>query len=146
MLTASTQTQSPIALIVDDQEWSSRSLESVLSINGYRTIRAGSIHAALEAVEHEQLDLLLISSDLPNGNSLDLCRAVRKKVKFGLGLPILMMAPDPPSRKRRLAALRAGAWGFVSHPVDPEELLLRLDAYWQARFALNQQRKLHGVS
>ena len=139
-LTASTQTQSPIALIVDDQEWSSRSLESVLSINGYRTIRADSIHAALEAVDHEQLDLLLISSDLPNDDGLDLCRAVRKKVKFGLGLPILMMAPDPPSRKRRLAALRAGAWEFLSHPIDPEELLLRLDTYLQARFALNQPR------
>lgn len=140
MLTASTQTQSPIALIVDDQEWSSRSLESVLSINGYRTIRAGSIHAALEAVDHEQLDLLFISSDLPNGDGLDLCRAVRKNVKFGLGLPILMMARDPPSRKRRLAALRAGAWESVSHPIDPEELLLRLDAYLQARFALNRQK------
>ena len=55
MLTASTHTPSPIALIVDDQEWSSRSLESVLSINGYRIIRVGSIHAALEAAGHEQI-------------------------------------------------------------------------------------------
>jgi DNA-binding response OmpR family regulator len=133
MVTASIQPSRPTALIVDDQEWSARSLESVLEINGYRVVRVSSAHRAMEAADTHPPDLLFISCTLSDDNGLDLCRSVRQDSRFGTGLPILLTAPDTPTRTQRLAALRAGAWEFMSHPIDPEELLLKLDSYLRAR-------------
>ena len=132
-MTASTQRPGPTLLIVDHQDWSSRSLESVLAINGYRVIRVRSAHRALEATKAQQPDLLFINSTLPDGDGIGLCWNVRRDARFGAGLPILLTAPEPPSRTQRLAALRAGAWEFVSYPIDPEELLLKVHSYVQAR-------------
>ena len=38
----------PVVLIVDDQEWSTRSLESVLAPDGYAVMRAYTATAGLE--------------------------------------------------------------------------------------------------
>jgi CheY-like chemotaxis protein len=133
MVTASIQPSRPTVLIVDDQEWSARSLESVLEIHGYRVVRASSAHRAMKAAHKHPPDLLFISCTLPDDAGLDLCRSVRQDRRFRAGLPILFTALDTPTRSQRLDALRAGAWEFLAHPFDAEELLLRLDLYLQAR-------------
>jgi DNA-binding response OmpR family regulator len=133
MVTASIQPSRPTVLIVDDQEWSARSLESVLEINGYRVVRASSAHRAMKAAHTHPPDLLFINCKLPDDDGLDLCRTVRQDSRFRAGLPIFLTAPDPPTRAQRLAALRAGAWEFLAHPFDAEELLLRLDLFLLAR-------------
>ena len=133
MVTKSIQPSRPTVLIVDDQEWSARSLESVLGINGYRVVRVSSAHQAMEAAHTHPPDLLFINCTPSDDNGVDLCHSVRQDSRFRAGLPILLTALDPPTRAQRLAALRAGAWDFLSYPLDAEDLLLRLDAYLRAR-------------
>src|SRR5438552_2217010 len=48
-------------------------------------------------------------------------------------VPILIIATDKPTPEQRVAALRAGAWDFVRHPGDPEEVALKLQTYVQAK-------------
>ncbi len=141
MATASTETRRPVVLIADHQEWSGRSLESVLSDRGYRVILAHTAGKAWDAASAQPPDLLFINSKLPNGDGINLCRRVRNEPQFGAALPILVTAPEPPTRTQRLAALRAGAWEFLSYPLDTEELLLRLQSYLEARFELDQIRE-----
>ena len=136
MIAESKQTHQPVVLIVDDQEWSSRSLESVLAIDGYHVIRARSAAQAMDTAAAHNPDLLVISRRLPNGDGIALCRTVRNDPRFGAGVPILMTTPEAPTRKQRLAALRAGAWEFFSYPLDPADLLLRLQSYLQRPHAI----------
>ncbi len=130
----------PLVLIANDQEWSTRSLESILWPNGYAVLRAYTGRKALERAESAQPDLIIIDASLPDIDSLQLCEKLRAETAVRDSTPILMTAPVRPSRSQRLAALRAGAWDYLSYPLDAEELMLRLDGYMRAKFDADRAR------
>jgi two-component system, cell cycle response regulator len=51
-----------------------------------------------------------------------------------------MIASDPVDRADRLAALEAGAWDVLTHPVDPNELTVRMDTFVRAKQASDRLR------
>jgi len=130
----------PVVLIVDDQEWSTRSLESVLAPNGYAVMRAYTAKAGMERALAHPPDLVFVSSSLPNSEGIGLCRALREEAGLTASTPILVTSPDHPTRDLRLTALHAGAWDLISYPVDAQELILRLDAYVAAKFEADHAR------
>jgi diguanylate cyclase (GGDEF)-like protein len=130
----------PLVLIANDQEWSTRSLESILWPNGYAVLRAYTGRKALERASSAQPDLIIIDASLPDIDSLRLCEQLRADSAVRDSTPILMTAPVRPSRSQRLAALRAGAWDYLSYPLDAEELMLRLDGYMRAKFDADRAR------
>jgi len=130
----------PLVLIANDQEWSTRSLESILWPNGYAVLRAYTGKKALERSRSAQPDLIIIDTSLPDMDSLALCAALRSEDHIHDSTPIIMTAPVRPSRQQRLAALRAGAWEFLNYPLDAEELMLRLDGYMRAKFDADRAR------
>lgn len=132
-----TATRPPVVLIVDDQEWSTRSLESVLAPNGFAVMRAFTAEKGIERALAQPPDLLFVSNSLPNAASVSICRALRRNSSFGVGIPILVMSPERPTREQRLTALEAGAWEFISYPIDAQELLLRLGAFVRAKFEMD---------
>ena len=131
----------PVVLIIDDQEWSTRSLESVLAPNGYAVTRAYNMAKGLERARAQPPDLVFVSLNLPDGDGVSVCRNLRSSLEFRDSIPILIISPERPTRDQRLAALEAGAWEFVSYPIDAHELLLRLDAYVRAKFETDQARE-----
>jgi diguanylate cyclase (GGDEF)-like protein len=130
----------PVVLIVDDQEWSTRSIESILAPGGFAVMRAYTAAQGLERVRRHAPDALFIEVTLPDGDGLELCRALRTDPAIGPGTPIFMTTAERPNRKQRLEAFRAGAWDILGYPPDAEELVLRLDAYVQAKCAADHLR------
>ena len=131
----------PVVLIVDDQEWSTRSLESVLAPNGYAVMRAYTAAKGLERTLAQPPDLIFISNGLPDGNGASLCRSLRESPQLPQSIPILVTSPERPTREQRLEALEAGAWEFISYPLDAQELVLRLDSYVRAKFETDRARE-----
>lgn len=140
-MTSSTPQAGPLALIVDNEEWFSRSLESVLSHEGYRVIIAHTASKGWEAAKAQLPDVLFISKRLPNRDGIDLCQTVSDDARLGPGLPIIVTADGPASRRDRLAALQAGAWEYLSFPIDPEELILKLRSFSRAKLELERVRE-----
>ncbi|UCG85483.1 MAG: response regulator [Gemmatimonadota bacterium] len=132
----------PVVLIVDDQEWSTRSLESVLAPDGYAVMRAYTAAAALERARAQPPDLVFVSNNLPDSEGIGLCAALVDDAVLSPATPVIMTSPDPPTRERRLTALHAGAWDFISYPIDAQELLLRLGAFVRAKFEADRAREL----
>ena len=132
----------PIVLIIDDQEWSTRSLESVLAPDGFAVMRAYTAQAGLERARVQPPDLVFVSNNLPDSEAVGLCAALCDEVALSAATPILMTSPDPPTREQRLTALHAGAWDYISYPIDAQELLLRLGAYVRAKFEADRAREL----
>jgi diguanylate cyclase (GGDEF)-like protein len=124
----------PVVLIVDDQEWSTRSLESILAPSGFAVMRSYTAHKGLERAVAHLPDLVIFDVDLPDGSGFELCRELRRDPKLGERTPILLSCPERPTRQQRLEAFRAGAWDVIGYPVDAEELVFRLDAYAKAKF------------
>ena len=130
----------PLVLIANGQEWHARSLESVLGPHGYAVVRAYTGKQALERGRSARPDLIIIDADLPDHGGLEVCRVLREDPQISASTPILVTGPHP-SRERRLAALRAGAWDYLTVPIDGEELQLRLDAFVRAKFESDRARE-----
>jgi DNA-binding response OmpR family regulator len=130
----------PLVVIANSQEWHTRSLESILGPHGYAVLRAYTGKQALERCRSGKPDIIIIDTDLTDIDGLEICRTLRDDPLISHSTPILVTSPGHPSRQKRLAALRAGAWDFLGSALDGEELPLRLDAYVRAKFDADRAR------
>ena len=128
----------PLTLIANSQEWHSRSLESILGPHGYAVLRAYTGKQAIERAQASRPDLIILDTDLPDRDGLDVCRVLRADPSISDATPILITSPAHSSRQKRLDALRAGAWDFIGSALDGEELPLRLDAMMRAKRAVDR--------
>ncbi len=141
MTDRTTRAHPPLTLIANSQEWHSRSLESILGPHGYAVIRAYTGRQAIERAQAARPDLIILDTDLPDRDGLEVCRELRADPNISAATPILITSPGHPSRQRRLDALRAGAWDFIGSALDGEELPLRLDAMMRAKQEVDRARE-----
>jgi PleD family two-component response regulator len=125
--------RTPLALVVDDQEWTARSLESILSPSGYAVLKAYTGRQALELAGKVQPEVIVIDLHLPDMLGVDVCRHARRLPTIRRSTPIIMLTTSPVGRTERIEALRAGAWDVIRPPFDPEELLLKIGAFVAAK-------------
>jgi diguanylate cyclase (GGDEF)-like protein len=134
-------TRPPLVLIANEQEWSTRTLESILGPSGYAVLRAYTGKDTLERARTAQPDLVLISDTLADQSGLEVCRELRAQRIVGDATAILIITPGPSSREQRIAALHAGANEYLGHPLDADELPLRLHTYVRAKFEADRGRE-----
>jgi len=56
----------PLVLIANDQEWSARSLESILAPNGFTVLRAYTGQQALQRARTAAPDLIILDAQMPD--------------------------------------------------------------------------------
>jgi two-component system, cell cycle response regulator len=130
----------PLVLIANDQEWSARSLESILGPSGYSVVRAYTGQQALERVRATQPDLIILDAQMPDVHGFEVCRQLRSDPRFSATTPIIITTSGPSGRTQRLEAYRAGAWEFLGQPVDGEALLLKLETFLQCKREVDSLR------
>lgn len=130
----STPLRPPLALIANDQEWSIRSLESLLTPRGYAIIRAYQGKQALALASETAPDVVILDAHLPDMSGAQVCTSLQSLPRFPSYTPIVITTSGRWTRRERLEALAAGAWDFVGLPLDAEEFLLRLGKYLRAKF------------
>jgi len=131
----------PLALLASDQEWSTRSLESVLGPHGFASVRAYTGRQALELIRRTHPDVVIIDSGMPDIAGVDLCLKLRDDPEFPSSTPVVMTTAGPASRSQRLDAYRAGVWEYLSLPVDAEALILKLSAFVRAKREIDRSRE-----
>jgi PleD family two-component response regulator len=122
-----------VVLIANDQEWSARSLDSILSPQGFTVIRAYTGQQALERARAARPDLVILDAQLPDIHGLDVCKQLRADPRIGRMTPIVITTAGPSGRAQRLAAYEAGAWEFLGQPLDGEALLARVRTFLEAK-------------
>ncbi|MBK8248114.1 MAG: response regulator [Gemmatimonadetes bacterium] len=123
----------PLVLLGNDQEWSSRSLESLLAPAGFRTIRAYTGGQVLQLASTRSVDAILVDRSLPDMCGAEAVSRLRALPGFDPATPIVLLTTGTPSRVQQLEAYRAGAWDLLAEPWDVEALLLKLALYLQAK-------------
>src|SRR3982751_6054041 len=78
MSAANRRSRPPLVLIANDQEWSARSLESVLGPRGYAVLRVTTSARAIELARIAQPDAIIIDLALPESGGSVLCERLRQ--------------------------------------------------------------------
>jgi diguanylate cyclase (GGDEF)-like protein len=131
----------PMVLVANDQEWSARSLESILVPNGYSVIRAHTGEQALERARASAPDLIILDAQMSDIHGFDVCRILRDDPRVSATTPIVITTSGPSGRAQRLEAYRAGAWEFLGQPLDGEALLLKLRTFVQSKLEVDALRE-----
>ena len=140
LMTNLEMTREPLVLIANDQEWSARSLESILSPNGFQVVRAFTAYQALDAVRRHQPDIIILDGQMPDMHGFDVCRTLRDDQLVGPATPIIITTAGPSGRSQRIEAFEAGAWEFFGQPLDGDALLLKLRTFLRAKLELDRLR------
>lgn len=141
MSASNRRSRPPLVLIANDQEWSARSLESVLGPHGYAALRVTTSDRALELAPITQPDAIILDMGLPELGGRAVCERLRQDSRIALNVPIILTTAAVASRTERLDAYAAGAWELCAEPLDVEVLLLKLDAFVQAKLAADRIRE-----
>ena len=125
-------------LIANDQEWSARSLESLLSAEGYSILRAFTGAQALKQVESTVPDLIILDRQMPDLDGAEVCRRLRSDPRVGRITPIIITTAGQAGRAQKAEAYEAGAWDFFGQPIDPEILLFKVRTFLEAKQAIEE--------
>lgn len=122
-------------LIVDD-EWNMRNLIKIYLRNEpVQITEAQNGREALEFIEREPFDLVILDIMMPDIDGWEVCRAIRRKSN----IPILMLTART-DVKDVVRGLNEGADDYVTKPFVPEEFVARVHALLR-RTKLNQEDK-----
>ena len=106
-------------LVVDDEADLVSTYERLLRRRGYRVVTAGTRGDGLAIVEREPLALLVTDMRLPDGDGLELVRAVRRRPVA----PPAIVVTGFTSEASRTAALAAGATAYLAKPFGASAFL-----------------------
>lgn len=130
----------PLVLVANDQEWSARTLESVLGQAGFAVVRAYTGRQAVDVARRTQPDAVILDVGMPDIGGIEVCQMLRSEIGLSQSTPIVMTTAGPASRALRLDALRAGAWELLGEPIDGEALLLKMGAFVQSKREIDRVR------
>ena len=110
-------------LVVDDEPNILGTLAPLLRARGYEVSTAMSGRAAMQAVERDPPDLVVLDLGLPDMDGVELCRLIRETHR----LPIVVLSARGAERDK-VRALDLGADDYVTKPFGVDELLARIRA------------------
>jgi len=120
-------------LVVDDTDDLRRLIALALRRDGFDVLEAGSGEAAMETLETQPVDIMVLEMGLPAMTGTDVVRALRVRPET-ITLPILLMTGSGTSQNL-IEGLDAGADDFLAKPVRLDELVARVRAHLRSRTA-----------
>ena len=125
-------------MVVDDELIVRESLKGWLEKFGYGVDTAEDALDALERLEKESYDFLLVDIKMPGLDGVELL----KKVKEDLPDVIVVMITAHGSIESAIEAMKAGASDYLMKPFDPEDLELLIEKLVQTKKLVEQNKWL----
>ena len=125
-----------LVLLVDDDARLREIVGMALEGEGYRVRSAESAERALDTLEREQPDLLILDVMLPGKDGFELCREIRKRSP----LPILMLTAKTDTVDV-VVGLESGADDYVTKPFVTKEIVARIRALLRRSRGTEQEPK-----
>ena len=113
-------------LIVDDSKTELMFLSDLLMRHGMVVRTAQNAEEALQRLQDERPDLILMDVVMPGQNGFQLTRSISRNPDYA-DIPIIMCTSKS-QETDRVWGMRQGARGYITKPVDPVELQAKMDA------------------
>lgn len=112
-------------LVVDDEPRNVKILQIQLKARGYTVYTAGDGLEALEVVEKEMPDLILLDINMPRMDGFEVVERIRAGAATEF-IPIVMITALRDTRENRIKSIEVGADDFIEKPFDSVEVLARV--------------------
>ena len=124
-------------LVVEDDKHTRKLLETILKREGYSVLKAEDGVIAMEVLENNHVELIILDIMMPNMDGYEFAKELRDAECM---IPILMAtAKQLPEDKKR--GFIVGTDDYMTKPIDTEEMLLRIKALLR-RSQIASARKL----
>ena len=126
-------------LAVDDVEAKRYTWMKILTRAGFKVVTASTGQEALDMAK-DMPDLIILDVRLPDIGGMEVCRRIKDEPQTS-SIPVLHISASLISPEDRATALEGGADGYLSEPVDPEELVATVNALLRMRRAEETAKK-----
>lgn len=106
-------------LVVDDERNVVAAFEKLLGARGHEVATERRADAALERLQHEEFDLVILDIRMPGMNGLEALRQIKKHQPK---LPVIIMTGEG-TMETAIEATQCGAFDYQLKPFEPEEVL-----------------------
>ncbi len=111
-------------LIVEDDDDIAEIEKDYLEINNYQTTLVSNGSLALQKLQKDTYDLVILDIMLPDLNGFQICKEIRKSYD----IPILMVTAKN-NTIDKIKGLGFGADDYLTKPFDPAELVARVKSH-----------------
>lgn len=111
-------------LVVDDNKEIVYSISELLKYEGYQIVKAYDGMEALNALETNQIDLILLDVMMPKLNGLSALMKLRENYR----IPVIILSAKT-EESDKVSGLVLGADDYVEKPYNPAELIARVKAH-----------------
>lgn len=130
-------------LIVDDNPQNLQVLGRLLQEKNYEIEFAINGKAALEWLESQQFDLILLDINMPEMDGFEVCQTIRKDEKLNK-VPVIFLSADS-DRESILRGFELGAQDYVTKPFDSRELIVRVKTHLSLKNSLEKLESVNRV-
>jgi len=128
------------ALILDDDPESQAALAALVALEGFQTLRAGSLAEARGRLASDLIDVALVDLTLPDGSGFDIVRDLQDHSSAEI-----VVVTGSASVDSAVEALRVGAADYLTKPVDTTRLRVILSNVARTRELKREVSTLRGT-
>ncbi|MFV0414037.1 MAG: response regulator transcription factor [Oscillospiraceae bacterium] len=125
-------------LVAEDDKNTRKLMCAVLKQHGFEVSSAENGLEALEVMDRQHVDLIVLDIMMPEMDGYELTKELRAA---NMNLPILMVSAKQEAKDKR-AGFRVGTDDYMTKPVDEEEMVLRIRALLR-RAQIAQDKRLY---
>ncbi len=129
-------------LIADDGRVMRTVISAKLTENGYAVTAVASGREALESIEREPVDLVVLDIHMPDMGGLETLRHLRERYS-AIQLPVIMATANDEDEDI-IESFEAGANDFVSKPINFPVLFARMETHLKLKRAMEDLERLAG--
>ncbi|MDU2094454.1 MAG: response regulator transcription factor [Clostridium perfringens] len=119
-------------LVVDDDDEIRNLLEICLTNEGFNVVKAFDGEDALNILEKESIQLIILDVMMPKLNGIEVCSIIRRN----LNIPILMLSAKSEDMDK-IQGIMTGADDYLTKPFNSLELVVRVKALLRRAYYFN---------
>lgn len=127
-------------MVAEDDKNTRKLMCTVLAQNGYEPVPAVDGIDALEILDRQHVDLILLDVMMPRMDGYEFVRTLREG---NCNIPVLMVTAKETSADK-IAGFKAGTDDYMVKPVNEEEMLLRISALLRRSNIANEHKLVAG--
>ncbi|WP_026886855.1 response regulator transcription factor [Clostridium beijerinckii] len=127
-------------LVVEDDANTQKLICAVIKRGGYNAFKANDGMEALNMMEKQYFDLIILDLMMPRMDGYQLCKELRQ---VGDNIPILMITAQQEIKEKHRGFL-VGTDDYMTKPFDEQEMLFRIKALLRRAQITNEQKLTMG--